>query len=105
MNSPCLVCIRVKDPASCENKQCRDWQVWFIDRWEAMRKNVCAEKNKAALRDIGIPLGGHRYASPHRVQAFMTTDPCQNCLYPKEYCNSPCPTKQIWCDMHKEGRK
>ena len=35
---PCKTCTFVKDPKNCENKNCREWVQWFIDRWEAMRK-------------------------------------------------------------------
>ena len=35
--SPCLTCIRVKDPSNCENKTCKLWKAWFIRTWEAMR--------------------------------------------------------------------
>ena len=38
--SPCLACTRVRDPKNCENKLCREWQAWFIDRWEAMRTSI-----------------------------------------------------------------
>jgi len=37
---PCTACVRVKDPANCENKSCRDWKEWFLARWEAMREAV-----------------------------------------------------------------
>lgn len=40
MESPCLTCTRVKDPKNCENKSCKDWQAWYIGRWEAMRANL-----------------------------------------------------------------
>lgn len=31
--SPCETCTRVKDPGNCENKRCKDWEVWFLKRW------------------------------------------------------------------------
>ena len=31
--SPCMTCNRVKCPAECENKQCKTWQQWFLQRW------------------------------------------------------------------------
>ena len=40
---PCTTCVRVKDPANCENKKCRDWSEWFLERWEAMRQSVRLE--------------------------------------------------------------
>ena len=35
--SPCLVCTRVKDPSSCDNKICPQWRGWFLRRWAEMR--------------------------------------------------------------------
>ncbi len=35
--SPCRGCARVRDPANCENKLCKEWQAWFVERWDAMR--------------------------------------------------------------------
>lgn len=35
--SPCLSCIRVKDPDNCENKTCKLWSEWFISWWEGIR--------------------------------------------------------------------
>ncbi len=31
--SPCMNCSRVKDPGNCENKCCRQWSAWFMQRW------------------------------------------------------------------------
>lgn len=98
MNSPCLTCTRVRDPKSCENKVCKDWQAWFIDRWEAMRKNVRQAMESSTAEDIGIPLGGERYASPHRVREYMEEDPCDRCLCPKDVCHRPCPVRIAWAE-------
>ena len=38
--SPCLTCKRVKDPRNCENKSCKLWRDWFLDRWQEMRCRV-----------------------------------------------------------------
>lgn len=35
---PCKTCTRVKDPKKCENKVCREWQAWFIQKWDELRK-------------------------------------------------------------------
>lgn len=102
MKSPCLQCTRVRDPKNCENKLCKDWQAWFIDRWESMRDFVRTEMEQAPTQDIGIPLGGRRYVSPHRVNEYMHQDPCQRCLCPKDCCQIPCPSKQAWLQMRKE---
>lgn len=32
--SPCLTCLRVKNPGDCENKNCRVWSAWFMGRWD-----------------------------------------------------------------------
>ena len=96
MESPCLHCKRVRDPENCENKLCKDWQAWFIDRWEAMRKHVRAELDATPLAEVGVPLGGRLYSSPHRVREYIRKDPCLSCMYPKAYCNAPCPAKLAW---------
>lgn len=102
MNSPCLECTRVRDPQNCENKLCKEWQAWFIDRWEAMREHVRAEMETNNTKEVGVPLGGQLYASPHRVRKYLQTDPCSSCLYPKNACHSPCPTKAAWVNMRNE---
>lgn len=100
--SPCLECTRVRDPQNCENKLCKDWQAWFIDRWEAMRAHVRAQMDAAPAQDIGIPLGGNRYASPHRVREYLMCDPCIRCLCPKDQCGVPCPARKRWEQMRNE---
>jgi hypothetical protein len=105
MESPCVNCIRVKDPVNCENKLCKDWQAWFIDRWETMRETVRAEMERDPLVEFGVPLGGEKYASPHRVHTYLDTDPCSQCLYPKDHCHAPCPGKQVWIDRKRGVHK
>ena len=102
MESPCVNCKRVRDPQNCENKLCKDWQAWFIDRWEAMRKHLCADAAQAPVREIGVPLGGNRYTSPHRVHKFLSQSPCRDCLYPADQCSAPCKTKLAWDDMQRQ---
>ena len=102
MNSPCLTCTRVRDPKKCENKLCKDWQAWFIDRWESMRENIRAEMEKAPVEEIGVPLGGERYASPHRVREYLADDPCSRCLYPKDVCYGHCPSRIAWAEKQNE---
>ena len=31
--NPCLHC-RVGDSKTCDNKNCKRWQAWFLGRWE-----------------------------------------------------------------------
>lgn len=104
-NSPCLTCTRVRDPQDCENKLCKDWQAWFIDRWESMRNSVRDQIRETPVQEIGIPLGGNRYASPHRVRQFLTQNPCEHCPSPKGQCKTPCTTKMRWDIMKKESGK
>lgn len=37
---PCDTCTIVKFPGGCERKQCREWQVWWLEKWEETRKIV-----------------------------------------------------------------
>lgn len=105
MVSPCLYCTRVRDPKNCENKTCKDWQAWFIDRWESMREYVRAEMGNASTEEAGVPLGGYRYASPHRVLRYLQTDPCNTCPCPKDVCHTPCPVKAAWNEKQKEVKR
>ena len=36
--SPCEGCTRVRDPDSCENKNCKEWKAWFLHRWAAIHR-------------------------------------------------------------------
>ena len=100
MNSPCFECTRVRDPQACENKICREWQGWFLGRWDAMRENVRKQMDATTTCDIGIPLGGERYAPPHRMQAYLADDPCDRCLCPKDLCHMPCPARMNWAEKN-----
>ena len=103
MKSPCLHCTRVKDPSNCENKTCKEWQAWFIDRWETMRANIRADLDQAPVVEHGVPLGGNRYASPHRVRESLSKDPCKTCYCPKDVCTTPCQLKIAWSE--RKGAK
>lgn len=105
MKSPCYHCTRVRDPQNCENKNCKDWQAWFIDRWESMREYVRKEMEAAPMEKKGVPLGGNRYAHPHRVQEYLSIDPCNGCICQNNICHTPCPVKAAWEEMNKEVRK
>ena len=105
MNSPCLRCTRVRNPQTCENKLCKDWQAWFLHRWESMRANVRTQLESTPAREIGVPLGGHLYVSPHRFRAYMEGDPCLRCPSTMELCMRPCPTKLIWAEVKCEGQR
>lgn len=101
-DSPCLTCTRVRDPGNCENKLCKDWQPWFIRRWDAMRKAVHDRIRSTPLQEAGVPLAGQRYASPHRVREFLKMNPCGSCQSPKDLCRTPCPTRVAWDTLRNE---
>ena len=105
MNSPCLECTRVRNPQDCENKGCKDWQAWFIDRWEAMRRNVREQMEERTPQEIGVPLGGEHYAHPHRIREYLQQDPCASCLCPKDVCHAPCPARITWAEKQGEVTK
>lgn len=94
--SPCLYCYKVPDPKNCDNKKCKPWQNWFVKRWEQTRKQFRTPMERAALLEGGVPLGGHRYASPHRVREYLENGPCPTCKLPRELCDSPCPAHRVW---------
>ena len=96
MKSPCLTCTRVKDPQNCENKVCKEWRGWYIEKWEAMRRRIRDEIAGAPAREQGVPLGGQRYASPHQAKEFLDRDPCDGCHCPKDLCALPCWLKAAW---------
>lgn len=102
MNSPCETCIRVRDPQICENKNCKDWQAWFLDRWETMRQSVRHQIQTAPVTETGIPLGGHFYAHPNRIKTYLRENPCVRCSCPRELCQEACRAKQIW-NMRQKG--
>lgn len=71
---PCLRCTRVPSPDCCNDKNCRLWQAWFINRWDALRLSAQAVKE----------------------QTYMACDPCVACLCPKKLCDTPCRMKRVW---------
>ena len=104
MKSPCFTCTRVKDPENCENKNCKDWQAWFLDRWETMRQYVRHEIQNAPVTETGIPLGGHFYVHPHRAQAYLQEEPCVRCCCPVELCQKTCHARSLWHAKQSEVR-
>lgn len=39
-DSPCLSCLRSKNPDECEDKTCFDWIGWFIHSWATLQDNL-----------------------------------------------------------------
>ena len=93
---PCLYCGRVRDPKNCENKLCKDWQAWFISRWDAMRLQIRQEMEHSGASQAGVPLGGERYPHPDAVREYLDHDPCDRCPCPNGLCQRSCPAKAAW---------
>ncbi len=94
--SPCLRCTRVANPRECDNKNCKQWQAWFLQRWEMIHAYPRKKMEQSKVVPVGVPLGGQHYAAPHQVQAYLRTDPCQACLCPKDLCATPCRIRRDW---------
>lgn len=94
--SPCLTCTRVRDPGNCENKNCRVWQAWFLERWSLIHRYPRKAMEQAELKPVGVSVGGNVYAAPHQVEQYRKKDPCQDCLCPKDLCSKPCKLKKAW---------
>lgn len=94
--SPCLRCTRVPDPRECDNKQCKPWQQWFIDRWELLRSGPRQQMDAAQAVPMGVNIGGRHYAPPHQVKAYLSKDPCETCLCPQDLCMEPCRVRRAW---------
>lgn len=100
--SPCMRCTRVADPRQCENKNCRPWRQWFVEKWDTMRAapRLAAEHQPREIE--GVCIGGQRYALPHRVSSYLETDPCQGCLCPRDLCVIPCRIKRSWLKARQD---
>lgn len=94
--SPCMRCTRVPSPGDCENKGCRQWQQWYITKWENMRFSVRADMEKIKRAPEGVCIGGSYYSQPHRVRSYLQKDPCDGCLCPRDICTLPCAMKRNW---------
>lgn len=94
--SPCLTCVRVRDPENCENKKCKDWQAWFIDRWESMRAAAKAGSSGKHVQGTPIVVGGVKYYHPDKVREYLTIDPCFQCPWRDGLCPNPCDTREEW---------
>lgn len=104
VKSPCLTCQRVRDPNNCENKLCRDWQSWCIDRWDAMRREIRLQMENAELHEDGVQVGATLYSHPDRVREYFASSPCDGCLCPKDLCDTPCAARKVWDDVTEEGQ-
>ena len=94
--SPCLRCTRVAQPRECENKNCKLWRSWYIQKWDDMRKRQRLAMERLDVEREGVCIGGEVYALPHRVKGYLETDPCEKCLCPRDLCVVPCKIKRSW---------
>ena len=94
--NPCLTCTRVKKPQDCENKNCKVWQKWFLQRWELIRGFPRQAMEQGPLKQAGVPLGGHIYCHPSQTRAYLQHDPCSSCHCPRELCTGPCRIRRAW---------
>ena len=101
--SPCLTCMRVKNPRACDDKDCKVWQNWFLSRWELIHKYPRQQMESAQLKPVGVNVGGTHYAAPHQVRAYLQTDPCENCKCPKDLCTTPCRVRRAWEEARQEA--
>lgn len=98
---PCRTCQRVRDPKNCENKLCKEWQAWFVDRWESMRRYVQQAEQGKCVQGETISVGGERYHHPDRARRFLEENPCMQCQRRNGLCLSPCKVRKTW-DSEKE---
>ena len=100
--SPCMSCTSVPDPRQCENKNCRRWQAWFVEKWDNLRLQPRLAQEHRPREPEGVNIGGQVYALPHRVESYLHTDPCSSCLCPRDLCKLPCRLKRDWEQARKD---
>ena len=100
---PCRACYQVKNPAICENKDCKCWRTWFVAQWNDSRQRVLQQiKGKPQLVP-GIPLGGRQYYHPEHLMRYLYTDPCKACYLAGCQCQEPCQLRRNWEDAREEA--
>ena len=102
MNSPCLRCARVACPRDCEDKNCRAWRQWFVEKWDTLRVQPRLKIEKTKPEPEGVNIGGVVYALPHRVTGYLEKDPCVGCLCPRDLCVVPCRVKRSWIKARED---
>ena len=101
--SPCGNCYMAEDPLSCNDTDCRLWQRWFASQWNAARNNVRQQYQQRPLEEVGVVVGGVRYAPPHRRREFLSVDPCSRCRCPWKLCQRDCRLRQLWLTGKQEA--
>ena len=72
LTGPCEGCTRIPDPEKCDNKDCKQWRQWFLERWDLIH-------------------GYYLKKAPER-----SVDPCTVCQCPSEMCFPKCSTRTAW---------
>ena len=100
--SPCMRCTRVANPRDCDNKDCKVWRSWFVEKWDALRAQPRLEIERKEKVMEGVVIGGVRYAMPHRVKDYLRKDPCDGCVCPRDLCVLPCRVKRDWLQARQD---
>ena len=100
--SPCMRCTRVANPRDCDNKDCKVWRSWFVEKWDALRTQPRLEIERKTKEMEGVVIGGVRYAMPHRVRSYLEKDPCVGCVCPRDLCVLPCRVKRDWVKARED---
>ena len=98
-HSPCFTCTRVPDPRACDNKECRPWRQWFIDRWALI--HAYGQLNLPTLD----PCAKHDTESSRGLKRTIQQtgkDPCEECICPKDFCAVPCKSKRMWQEQKED---
>lgn len=94
--SPCSTCDKVPDPQACENKECRPWRQWFMYRWALIHAWGCYHLKQSDLQSADETAGEKVRTSQDRSRSYLSKDPCDGCICPKDLCSTPCRDKRIW---------
>ena len=100
---PCRLCHQVKNPAACENKDCKRWRAWFIAQWEDSRQRLLKATTAQPRCVQGIPLGGRYYYHPEHLMEYLDKDPCKACYLAGCQCQEPCQFRRNWESAREEA--
>lgn len=100
---PCQVCYQVKNPAACENKDCKRWRSWFVTQWDSSRQRLLHAADVQPRRVQGIPLGGRYYYHPEHLMEYLDKDPCKICYLAGCGCQVPCQLRKNWVNAREEA--
>lgn len=100
---PCRICYQVKDPAACENKDCRRWRAWFVAQWDKSRQRLLRTVEVQSQPVRGVPLGGRYYYHPEHLMDYLYKDPCKVCYLAGCRCQEPCQLRNNWKNAREEA--